>query len=310
MSKAIKKISNFISFAKLYFWVGNTRIAKHIVREGLEFIRKSKSCIWFPDLNITLDVKKHFNILRCIRLVSQLQKRTDCKFEQRSNGACIAVIQGCRFNINRSEEIVMLSEIFLDHGYDITLPRKSIVLDIGMNNADSSLYFASKKNIDFVWGYEPFISTFEAARKNLDLNPDLATIIEPYNFGLSDRKAELECDYSAENTAGVGISGILGAKSNIVKEKIKIKPVAHEVVRARRDFPNHSVVLKIDTEGSEFEIIESLNKEKLLDQIDVILLEWHEKSPQLIIEALLESGFVIFNKNNFNSHVGMLYAFR
>jgi len=309
MSKTVKKILNFISFAKLYFLVGNTRIAKHIAKEGLEFVRKGKDCIWFPDLNIILDIKKHFDILKCIRLVSQLQRKTNCEFKQTSNGVCIAVIQGCEFNINTSEEIVLLSEIFLDHSYDIALPYKSIVLDVGMNNADSSLYFASKKNVEFVRGYEPFRPTFEAARRNLDLNPGLAAIIEPYNYGLSGREAELECDYSAKNTAGVGLSGILGAKSNIVKEKIKIKSVVHEIVRAGQDFPDHSIVLKVDTEGSEFEMIECLDREKVLEKIDIVILEWHKKSPQVIIEALLKSGFAVFRRNNLNGYTGMLYAF-
>ena len=166
----------------------------------------------------------------------------------------------------------------------------------------------NKENVKWVRGYEPFRPTFEAAKRNLALTPDLGRIIEPCNYGISDREVELECDYSYENTAGVGIAGILGRKGHVSKEDVKIKPAADEVARAINDFPNHSLVLKVDCEGSEFEIIESLSEQKLLDQIDVILLEWHEKSPQVIIDTLLGSGFVILNQDNLNGHVGMLYA--
>ncbi len=309
MNKTLRRIADLISLAKAYSLVGNTRIAKHIAREGLEFVRKGKGCVSFPELDIAFDVKKQINILRRIQIISRLKREVDCKFEQTTAGAHIALIQGCRFNIGTGEEIVMLSEIFLDHNYDITLPCKSVVLDMGMNNGDSTLYFASRKNVDFVRGYEPFRPTFEAAEKNLSLNPALAARIDICNFGLGDREGELECDYSAENTAGAGVSGILGPKGNVSRQKIEIRSASGEVARIRQEFPDHSLVAKIDTEGSEFAIIESLDREKVLDQISVILLEWHEKSPAPITNALLKAGFVVFNTDGYNGRAGMLYAF-
>lgn len=310
MNKTLRRMVNLISLVKAYLLVGNTRIAKHMVREGLEFVRKDKGCISFPEVGIAFDVEKQVNILRCIRIISRLRRETDCEFKQTTDGAHIALIQGCRFNIGTAEEIAMLSEIFLHHNYDVTLPCKSIVLDIGMNNGDSTLYFASRKNVDFVRGYEPFRPTFKAAEKNLKLNPDLAAKIDICNFGLSDREAELECDYSAENTAGAGVSGILGPKDNVSREKIEIRSAGREVVKIRQEFPDHSLVAKIDTEGSEFKIIESFDREKVLDQISVILLEWHEKAPVPITSALLKAGFVVFNRDGSTGCAGMLYAFR
>lgn len=311
MSKAIKKISDFISFAKLYFLVRNTRIAKHIAKEGLTIKRKNGR-LWLQDFNIDIDLNKHEHILRGIRSICFLKHNTNFKLILTDKDEVMANVDDCNLYINSKEEIQLLNEVFAEHMYDIELPYQSIVLDIGMNIADTALYFASKKNVDLVRGYEPFKPTFEKALRNLELNPGLTSKIEAYNYGLSNREDNLECRYSTEHKGSTGISCILwyGEITDITKERIKIKPAADEVRRAKNDFPDHGLVLKVDCEGSEFEIIESLNKEKLLDQIDVILLEWHEKSPQVIVDALLKSGFVIFKKNNFNSHIGMLYAFR
>lgn len=310
MSKATQKALDCILFLKLYFLVRSSRVARHIIREHLEFVRKWKHQILLPEFGIELDVKKDFYVLRCIRLISQLHKKTGLKLRRQDDGGFLASIQGINLNFSKYEDIVLLSEIFLQHNYDIIVPYRSIVLDIGMNNADSTLYFASKTNVEHVRGYEPFEATYELAKRNIECNPRLAAKIELNNYGLSDKAAELECDYCSENTAGAGVSGILGKKGNVTKERIKLKSAANEVMRAIEDFPRCRMILKIDCEGSEFAIIESLERTHLLGRVDIILLEWHEKSPQVIIDTLQHSGFTIFNRDSLKGMAGMLYAFR
>ncbi|MDR2839810.1 MAG: hypothetical protein LBV75_00880, partial [Paludibacter sp.] len=64
--------------------------------------------------------------------------------------------------------------------------QKYVVFDIGLNIAVTSLYLSQQKNIVKIYGFEPFKETFLQAEQNLLLNPELATKIQIFNFGLSD----------------------------------------------------------------------------------------------------------------------------
>lgn len=311
MKKLLKKILYFLTLARLYFLVGHTRIAKHIAEEGIA-IRRKKGRIQLPDIGIDIDPKKHIYLLENIHFICSLKRNTNMKLKVTDENQIMANINGCCFYINSKEEIFILNEVFTQHIYDISIPYKSVVVDIGMNIADTAIYFAAKEEIEKVYAYEPFKPTYKAAIRNLELNPEFSAKIEPYNFGLSDKEEDLVCDYSTAHKGNVGISCIVhfGKIRDVTKEKIKVLPVADEVMKVKKCFPDHKLIIKVDCEGSEFKIIESLSEKKLLGQIDIILLEWHMKSPHVIVDALLKAGFAIFNRDNFNGPVGMLYAFK
>jgi len=61
--------------------------------------------------------------------------------------------------------------------------------------------------------------------------------------------------------------------------------------------------MKCDTEGAEFDIFESLRNSHTLDNIDMVMMEYHEKSPKPLEDILTEHNFIVFYKG-FN----MLYA--
>lgn len=305
----INKLLEAYNIIKNFLIIGNFQTSRQMAKENIKCIKKNNSLI-LSRFDIEINLKKEFYFIRAIKLLNRLYKTTNCKFCRSNSGELIAIINSVVYNLSSYEDIVLLSEIFLDFNYDIFLPAKSIVMDIGMNNADTSLYFASKENIESVYGYEPFTSTHKKAIKNLNLNHSLSAKILTNNYGLSDRHMIMECDYSSDNTAGAGLFGILGKKKDIVKEKIVVHSVIDEVVKVKKHFPNHKLIMKVDCEGSEFEIIESLSEKKMLGQVDIILLEWHIKQPSVIINTLLKTGFTVLNKNNLNSRQGLLYAFK
>jgi hypothetical protein len=77
-----------------------------------------------------------------------------------------------------------------------------------------------------------------------------------------------------------------------------------------------AVFLKIDCEGSEFAIMQSLERAGLLILIDAIMIEWHkwwsaDLSQKDIIRSLLDAGFVVFDRTTpANVFAGMVYAVR
>jgi FkbM family methyltransferase len=312
MRKLLKQISYFLTLARLYFLTGNASAARHLAKEGV-VIKRKKGQILLPDMGIDIDPKKHLYLLKGIHNLCSLEQNTNITLEVAAENQIIANINDCRFYINSKEELFILNEVFARHIYDVSIPCKSVVIDIGMNIADTAIYFASKKEIEKVYAYEPFKPTYEAALRNIELNPKLSAKIKPYNFGLSDKEEDLVCDYSIKHKGCVGISDTVSCgklKGSTVKEKIKVFPVADEIIKAKKSFPEHKLIMKADCEGSEFQIIESLDEKNLLGQIDIMLLEWHIRQPNVIINALLKAGFAILNRDNFKNCQGMLYAFK
>ena len=62
-------------------------------------------------------------------------------------------------------------------------------------------------------------------------------------------------------------------------------------------------ILKIDTEGCEVEILESL--QKILSETDYVLVEYHSEKDRRKIDSLLEN-FNVFSSNAFTINCGQV----
>ena len=75
---------------------------------------------------------------------------------------------------------------------------------------------------------------------------------------------------------------------------------------------DEKIIVKIDCEGSEYEILERLNDTGLLPRYDVIIIEWHYKGDALLRKILNDNNFKVLvrEKHVPDSDSGMLYAFK
>lgn len=71
---------------------------------------------------------------------------------------------------------------------DQYINSNSIILDIGANIRNHSLYWSKKRNARKIYCFEPIRDTFQVLKKNIALN-HLENIIFPVDVGLSDEKA-------------------------------------------------------------------------------------------------------------------------
>jgi len=73
------------------------------------------------------------------------------------------------------------------------------------------------------------------------------------------------------------------------------------------------IVMKIDCEGSEFQIFDSLERAGLLDKITAVMVEWHRvfdgKSQHTLMEPLRQRGFVTIDRSPRTGN-GFFYAVR
>jgi len=317
LEKNLKGLTYFVRLVRAMILIRDLRIAKHLVKTGLTCKKvveeNGETYLWFPELKFSIHPRRHLFVLKTIRNIYQLNRLTSCNIKREADSILINV-QDCRFYVNTVEDIYFLCDTFGQNTYNVVFPKKSVVMDIGMNIADTSIYFANKKNVVLVRAFEPFTPTFNMAVRNIKLNPGVASKIEPLNYGLSDTHRRLKCEYSPTCKGSVGIGGFVKSARKHVKdactEEIEIKPVAEEVLKAKKDFPGYALVLKVDCEGAEFEIIASLARENLLSMISVILLEWHDKSPLEILQTLRNANFTVLLKDDVNQNIGMLYAFQ
>ena len=113
-----------------------------------------------------------------------------------------------------------------------------------------------------------------------------------------------------------GSSGIRGSLSasylnneNAEKRKVQILEASTEINNIILENKQKKIILKIDCEGAEYEILENLFASKIINKIDVILLEWHDNGAEPIEKLLLLSGFDTFSIS-LGLKSGMIYSKR
>ena len=175
-----------------------------------------------------------------------------------------------------------------------------VVFDIGMNRAYASLKFANFDNCSKVYGFEIDEFTYERALDNINFNPSLVDKIKPYNFGLSDSDDFVDLYYLDGYD---GLNTMISEFTNIqpslktFKDNIKVKSVevkkTSEVISQIIEYDNidSNIVLKVDTEGAEYKILNDLIDSGLINKMDVILGEGHMFSDDDFKDKLNSLGF-------------------
>lgn len=191
--------------------------------------------------------------------------------------------------------------------YDFYSNDKYIMIDIGLNIGLTSLSLARKDNIVKIFGYEPFILTFKQAEENLKRNPELAKKIQIFNYGLGDKNEIIDINYNPDRP------GAMSSVKNVFKdsqeiEKIEIKKASSVLEKIILEKGNLSIFLKIDCEGAEKDILKDLDLTKLLEKVDLIIMEWHFKWPDELIQVLEKNNFIFFNKEILKNELGFIRA--
>ena len=216
------------------------------------------------------------------------------------DGAVVLTVNGVSLHADSRDDIAFIGEIFVDGAYNFLLGAESCVIDIGMNVGLASLSFAARSEVREVHGFEPFASTFERAADNLALNPSLAAKITAYRAGLADR--DWSGDIRVATTPHSGSRTTLGAAEGdpvFIELRDAGRTLAPIIERARAQ--GRRIVMKVDCEGSEFAVFESLDRAGLFGAIDAIMIEWHRIFPTKgrhdLFAPLQRNGFVIFDRS-------------
>ena len=192
-----------------------------------------------------------------------------------------------------------------------------VVFDIGMNRGYSTLRFAEFNNCSKVYGFEIDEITYKKAEYHKKLNPQLAKKIKLYNFGLLDKnnfenlyflKGADTLSTLEENFVNIEFQ-LKAAKDDVETKLVEVKK-ASEVIKKIIDEDNitSKIVLKLDTEGSEYKIINDLIDSGIIYYVDLILGEGHKFCDEDFDEKLKNLGFKLLKRVDFEIVYNFAYV--
>lgn len=161
----------------------------------------------------------------------------------------------------------VFDEIFGRHHYKegldyIKTLEKPIVVDCGAHVGISVLYFDTAPNTT-IYALEPLKENYEALCINLSIKPN----VKIFNIGLRSFNGSSKFFKGKKGSAGGSILSQAG-------DEVEINHLNIEEFM-KQNAIEHIDLLKIDTEGSEYEILLSQAFKRVEDKIDMIIGEAH-----------------------------------
>lgn len=226
---------------------------------------------------------------------------------------------GVLYSAKNCEEVEILSEVLCEGVYDLIVNDTVTILDVGANVGFTSLYLASINRQAVIHAFEPLLQNIERARSHFDANPELSSRINLHPYGLFDKEGVMDIVSPADRR---GCSSIVLDRSedefaNLERARINVRSASEVIENIARNRPGSHVLLKMDCEGSEYSILQALEKTGTIKLIDSILLEWHlvklsGLGADYLKEYFIRNGFSAHfrNRNIHEAPCGMAYAFR
>lgn len=227
-----------------------------------------------------------------------------------NDGVSIIFNRKQKFILKTEIDLRVFEEIYFNNAYNFTFPASLEVIDIGMNIGLASLYFAAQPNVKKVYAFEPFKDTYDHAVLNFEQNPEIASKIQPFHFGLGSSNRSEEFFYNPQEK---GYMGMVNNNKNGEVVSVSIKNVTEVLKPILEDAEQVKYMAKIDCEGAEYEIIDSLFHSGLLQKMDAVIIEWHEVNDvntkiENMKSQFIQSGFSCFFYGPFYHNCGLLVA--
>jgi len=210
---------------------------------------------------------------------------------------------GIRFLVRQEDnsDKTVIREVWIDKIYfhpKFKIKKDFTVIDIGAHIGCFTIY--AGKQAKKVFSYEPEPKSFQLLKKNIKINN--LSDIKVFNCAVLNKKGKAKLSLQK-----ISLCNSIYLKTN---EFITIKTISLKDVFDSNKI-NFCHLLKIDTEGSEYEILHSTPK-KYLNKIGLIILEYHnhifKKDCNKLIRLLTKRGFAVESVVTRNKFIGLLFA--
>ncbi|MBA7490716.1 hypothetical protein ES702_01259 [subsurface metagenome] len=205
-------------------------------------------------------------------------------------------------------ERVIFNEIFIYEDYfpneNFKIKKGDIVMDIGANVGTFSIYCKDAKKI---YAFEPVLENIKLLKGNLLKNS--ITNVEVIDKAVTSKKGFQK----------IYISGKNNAAHTLINSDV-VETIRTEIINTipLEDFIKENKIkeinfLKLDCEGSEFEILYSLSEESF-KKIDKISMEVHnftgKEDFNKLVDFLRKKGFEVERSEIYNEILMMVYAIK
>ena len=206
-----------------------------------------------------------------------------------------------KYPVGCAEEVYILHELLVKGDYNLYLDAEKVLLDVGVNVGYTSIYLAAQNPSLRIVGYEPVEVNYLKAKRNLSFNPHLAARITINNFGLSDftGAAKMQSEIENRGRSSTVINRKVNPLSRVTELTVQVKNASDVVEQVLKDAPGMKLWIKLDCEGSEYQIIENLSRSGALSKIEGMLFEWHaiESTPACldgVVKTLKSYDFCVY----------------
>jgi len=193
---------------------------------------------------------------------------------------------------------VWLIEEYSKHGFEIK--EKDTVIDVGAHIGLFSLFASKSCKKGKIYAFEPIKENYEKLESNIKLNNLLN--IQAYNTAVSKSTSKITLYQSNDES---GHSKFVPTDSPIEVTSKSLNEFFKENKIKTCD------LLKLDCEGSEYEIIESL-EEKYFEIIEKMIIEYHlaNSNPELLenLKKKLKQHSYEISVDPLFKDIGFLYA--
>ena len=217
------------------------------------------------------------------------------------------VLKDYKYNNPQDKDPALsLYEIFITKIYDkfFEVNEGDVVVDIGGNLGLFS-YYSLCKGAKQVYCFEPSPQSYNCIIENFNISN---LIVEEVAVGAKD--GEVTFNINPESSINSSMFASNKNSQTITCESINLNTYIKTNNIEKIDY------LKIDCEGAEYEIIESLDEQYLTNNIDKICLEYHlNKNGEIntILNKLKKCGFNVnfeYGDYQINDELGIIYAYK
>lgn len=219
-----------------------------------------------------------------------------------------------RFNVQsfrRATFDYLFDEIFINRSYfprnnAYKENRKLTIIDCGANIGLSVLYFKWLYPNSSITAFEADKETFELLKKNV-LRNKLKQVTIHHSL-LSDTNGKTKLFSNKKGSLMASVHRDRLPDEDNLSEHLTDKEKLSKYIKNK-----HIDILKMDIEGSEFEVFNDLIKQDLLSNIDTYMIEFHitKQNEELMKEIALklkEKGFKVSIKKQKNAPIQTKYV--
>jgi len=193
----------------------------------------------------------------------------------------------------QTSDVELVRYIFRDRGI-YAMPKVDgidTILDVGANIGLTALYFASQFPQASIYAFEPFPENYELLEKNTSNHPQIHT----FPYGLSAKDGDLAyCFSDNPRNFGGGTFKAIGCDT----QKKFLLPVKSPKTAIRDLGLGEIDLIKIDTEGSEFDILRNIDT-NILEKVKLVTGELHGIDDFKVLD-LLSNAFDLALEKSIN----------